>query len=74
MKPTLISSKQSLLLTDRQIEVLRQLVLGNSSREIARNLDISPETVNKHLRSIYSRLQARSRVDAVRWYFEHTRE
>lgn len=52
-------------LTDREVEVLRQLVLGKTNQEIAVVLGISYKTVEKHIDSIYSKLGVASRVEAA---------
>ena len=52
-------------LTDRELEVLRQLVAGKTNQEIAVILGISYKTVEKHVDSIYSKLGVASRVEAA---------
>ena len=52
-------------LTQREREVLEQLALGRSSKEIAAILDISRDTVAAHLKHIYQKLGVRSRLEAV---------
>ena len=51
-------------LTSREIEVLRLLSRGASSKEIARNLVISPKTAGNHIEHIYLKTGARSRAAA----------
>lgn len=53
-------------LTEREREVLAQVAGGLSSKEIARRLAISGDTVNAHVKSIYRKLQVHSRAQAVR--------
>jgi DNA-binding NarL/FixJ family response regulator len=53
-------------LTEREREVLEQVALGLRSKEIARRLTISGETVNAHVKSIYRKLQVHSRAQLVR--------
>ncbi|MDQ5854360.1 MAG: LuxR C-terminal-related transcriptional regulator, partial [Chloroflexota bacterium] len=57
-------------LTEREVEVLRLLTQGLSYDEIANRLIISPRTVNRHLTSIYSKLDVTSRHAATRWAIE----
>jgi LuxR family maltose regulon positive regulatory protein len=57
-------------LTDRELSVLRLLAQGLSQREIARELFLSFHTVHSHAKSIYTRLGATSRDEAI----EHARE
>ena len=52
-------------LTPREEEVLRLLAEGLSTKEIARALRLSPETVRSHLESLYAKLEARNRVEAL---------
>jgi LuxR family maltose regulon positive regulatory protein len=46
--------------------VLRFLPTNLTRPEIARSLDVSVNTVNTHIRRIYSKLGARDRSSAVR--------
>ena len=52
-------------LTEREIEVLRQVADGNKNREIARKLFISEETVKVHIKHIMEKLGATDRTQAV---------
>jgi len=52
-------------LTEREIEVLRQVAAGNANKIIADNLEISEETVKAHMRKILSKLGANDRTHAV---------
>lgn len=52
-------------LTEREIDVLRQVASGNANKRIADNLDISEETVKAHMRKILSKLGANDRTHAV---------
>jgi DNA-binding NarL/FixJ family response regulator len=52
-------------LTDREQEVLACLTEGLGNAEIARQLSISPRTVDKHVEHILRKLEARSRLHAV---------
>jgi len=53
-------------LTPREQEVLEQLSGGRSNREIAANLTVSEVTVKMHLLSIFRKLGAKNRGDAIR--------
>lgn len=53
------------VLTDREIEVLREVAAGNANKIVADNLSISEDTVKAHMRSILSKLEARDRTHAV---------
>ena len=52
-------------LTEREIDVLRQVASGNANKIIADNLEISEETVKAHMRKILSKLGANDRTHAV---------
>lgn len=51
--------------TPRERDVLFGLVKGRSTKLIARDLLLSPETVKHHLKSIFAKLGVRSRDEAV---------
>ena len=52
-------------LSSREYEVFQELVRGKFNKEIASHLYISEDTVKKHLKSIYKKLEVRNRVEAV---------
>jgi DNA-binding NarL/FixJ family response regulator len=52
-------------LSEREIEVLRQVAAGNANKIIADHLGISEETVKAHMRKILSKLGANDRTHAV---------
>jgi len=52
-------------LTPREIEVLGMLALGLGNKTIASRLNISEHTVKFHLSSIFTKLNASSRTEAV---------
>jgi DNA-binding CsgD family transcriptional regulator len=51
--------------TPRELEVLALIADGHSTREIARRLWITEETVRTHVRRVLDRLDARTRAHAV---------
>ncbi|PWB56900.1 MAG: hypothetical protein C3F13_00215 [Anaerolineales bacterium] len=53
-------------LSSREMEVLRLLAEGCSDKQIAETLIIAPETVHKHLKNIYGKLNVHKRIEAVR--------
>ncbi len=53
------------LLTQRQLEVLREVGKGQSNREIAVRLGVAERTVKDHLSIIFVRLGAANRAEAV---------
>jgi len=52
-------------LTSREVEVLAQASRGSRTLEIGRALGISTKTVHAHFRSIFLKLGACSRTEAV---------
>ena len=58
-------------LSKREREVLRLLASGLSNKEIARRLEVETVTVAVHLSSIYRKLGAANRTQAVRIALEH---
>ncbi len=52
-------------LTARELEVLRLVVEGKTSAEIAHRLGISGKTVEKHLEKIFKKMNVSSRVEAA---------
>ena len=58
-------------LTDREVEVLRQVVKGDTNRQIALELVISERTVAHHLEHIYDKIGVSSRAAAVFFAMEH---
>jgi two-component system, NarL family, response regulator LiaR len=52
-------------LTEREMEVLRLLVQGQSNKEIARALQIAEDTVKTHVKHILAKLGVQSRTQAV---------
>lgn len=54
-------------LTKRESEVLRQIALGLSNKEIAQTLEISYETVKEHVQHILRKLGVADRTQAAVW-------
>jgi PAS domain S-box-containing protein len=52
-------------LTPRQVEVLRLLEQGRSTKQIAAELHVSTETVRNHVRRLFRALGVHSRLEAV---------
>lgn len=58
-------------LTQREREILAHLAKGESNKAIARQLDISYDTVKLHVRHILAKLNLSSRVEAAVFAVEH---
>jgi PAS domain S-box-containing protein len=56
----------NLSLTSREVEVLRNLAKGQSTRAIANQLNISSATVNNHIKHILRKLDVHTRLEAIR--------
>jgi DNA-binding NarL/FixJ family response regulator len=58
------------VLTDRELEILRLVGHGNSTRQIADSLHLSPKTVESHRLHIKDKLDLKSAADLVRFAVE----
>lgn len=55
----------SLGITSREYDVLRLLAAGRSNKQIARQLDVSPNTVKTHVARLFEKLKAARRTEAI---------
>jgi DNA-binding NarL/FixJ family response regulator len=53
------------LLSAREAQVLAEVRLGKTNREVAKKLGISPTTVNKHMQQVLKKLKVRNRAQAA---------
>jgi DNA-binding NarL/FixJ family response regulator len=53
-------------LSRRELEIARLVASGQTSREIASDLYLSPRTVEMHVHNVLVKLDCRSRVDITR--------
>jgi HD-GYP domain-containing protein (c-di-GMP phosphodiesterase class II) len=58
-------------LTSREVDVLRLVARGLSSKQIATQLVITPKTARNHIEHIYAKIDASSRVAASLFATEH---
>jgi DNA-binding CsgD family transcriptional regulator len=56
---------RSLGLSPRECEILELLASGESNKEMARRLGISPNTVKTHIARVYEKLEVQKRVQAI---------
>jgi DNA-binding NarL/FixJ family response regulator len=52
-------------LSQRELEILQLVARGHSNREIGARLDVSENTVKKHMRNILDKIHTRTRVEAA---------
>jgi DNA-binding CsgD family transcriptional regulator len=57
--------RETLGVSDREYEVLALLAQGRSNKEIAKQLDVSPNTVKTHVASLFEKLEAKRRTEAI---------
>lgn len=53
-------------LTERELDIARRIVDRRTNRQIAEELFLSPRTVETHIRNIFGKLGADSRVEVAR--------
>jgi len=59
-------AQAALGISDRELQVLIELAAGHSNKQIARNLDVSPNTVKTHVARLFEKLGANRRTEAIR--------
>ncbi|MAD80004.1 MAG: hypothetical protein CMJ50_04055 [Planctomycetaceae bacterium] len=65
-KQTAIAGAQLAMLSPRETEALQHVVAGRANKVIARRMDISEKTVEKHRASLMKKLRVRSVAELVR--------
>lgn len=63
-----LGQNNGIQLTHKQQQVMHFLASGLSNKEIARKLELSPETIKTHLREIFTRMNVKNRTQAVSLY------
>ncbi|MDB5206705.1 MAG: response regulator transcription factor [Flavisolibacter sp.] len=64
-QPQLTAFTYTQHITPRETQVLTLLARGDMNKEIAYHLNISIETVKKHLKHIYKKTGAHNKIDAI---------
>ncbi len=59
------AARTSLGLTGQEMKVLEKLAEGQSNKEIARMLGLSPNTVKTHIANLFAKLEVARRTEAV---------
>jgi NarL family two-component system response regulator LiaR len=65
LKELSLSTKSQPVLSEREQEVLKQLALGRTNRQIAEIMIVSPETIKSHVGNILTKLQLAHRTQVV---------
>ena len=60
------------VLSQREIQVLKELAHGKSNKAIADTLGITINTVEKHLTLIYKKINVRCRGEAILWWIKNS--
>ncbi|MCT6875844.1 two-component system response regulator NarL [Frischella perrara] len=68
---TIKQSHDVKLLTPREHEIFNLLVQGLSNKLIAKELDIVESTVKVHVKSIFKKLNFKSRMEMTVWYLQN---
>jgi len=58
-------AQESLGLSERELEVLGLIAAGQSNKEIARGLEVSPNTVKTHVGNLFEKLGVQRRTEAI---------
>jgi two-component system response regulator NreC len=66
-----LSGAEDDVLTERELEVLRLVALGYTNSEIAKQMYISPRTVETHRANLQGKLRLTGRPELVRYALEH---
>jgi len=59
---------RNILFTKCELQIIRLVIPGLSNKQIAQKLAVSPETIKKHLKSIFLKANVKSRIQLVSEY------
>lgn len=57
--------QETLGISGRELEVLELLAAGQSNKEIAIRLEVSPNTIKTHVARLFEKLEVRRRTEAI---------
>jgi DNA-binding CsgD family transcriptional regulator len=60
-----LKARETLGVSDRELQVLELLAAGRSNKEIAQQLEVSPNTVKTHVAKLFEKLAAKRRTEAI---------
>lgn len=58
-------ARETLGISPRELDVLKEIAAGRSNKEIAARLNVSPNTVKTHVARLFEKLGAKRRTDAI---------
>jgi DNA-binding NarL/FixJ family response regulator len=58
-------ARETLGISDRELQVLELLAAGRSNKEIANRLEVSPNTIKTHVAKLFEKLSVRRRTAAI---------
>jgi DNA-binding NarL/FixJ family response regulator len=58
-------AQAALGISSRELDVLKEIAAGRSNKEIASQLNVSPNTVKTHVAQLFEKLGAKRRTDAI---------
>jgi len=59
-------AQAALGISPRELRVLKEIAAGRSNKEIAAQLNVSPNTVKTHVARLFEKLGAKRRTDAIK--------
>lgn len=65
------SLREESVLTEREVEILRLVAKGMTSKQVGERLFISTRTVENHVNSTLKKLHLNNRVELTRYAYEH---
>lgn len=64
----IFNSSSQPLITASEERILKLLTSGLSNKQIAQKLAVSPETIKKHLKSLFTKIGVHTRCELLAWY------